>query len=86
MYRNRAFDLTVSRTLAILKTPKGLVFQRVGVHQMNEQEREVLSIASLSADLAWKLLTLEQQQQLLQYLEKVQEKKITNENTKEIRP
>ncbi len=52
---------------------------------MNEQEREILSIASLSADLAWKLLTLEQQQQLLQYLEKVQEKKITNENTKEIR-
>lgn len=52
---------------------------------MNEQEREILSIASLSADLAWKLLTLEQQQQLLKYLEKVQEKKITNENTKEIR-
>ncbi len=52
---------------------------------MNEQEREILSIASLSADLAWKLLTLEQQQQLLQYLEKVQEKKITNENTEEIR-
>jgi len=52
---------------------------------MNEQEREILSIASLSADLAWKLLTLEQQQQLLQYFEKVQEKKITNENTKEIR-
>jgi len=52
---------------------------------MNEQEREILSIASLSADLAWKLLTREQQQQLLQYFEKVQEKKITNENTKEIR-
>jgi len=52
---------------------------------MNEQEREILSIASLSADLAWKLLTPEQQQQLLKYLEKVQEKKIINENTKEIR-
>jgi hypothetical protein len=52
---------------------------------MNEQESKILSVASLSADLAWSLLTPEQQQQLLRYLEKVQKEEKTNEKTYKIR-
>ncbi len=37
---------------------------------MNEQKRKIPSIASLFPDLAWNLLTSEQQRQLLEYLEK----------------
>jgi hypothetical protein len=40
---------------------------------MNEQKCKTPSIASLFPDLAWKLLTSDQQQQLLEYLEKVHE-------------
>ncbi len=51
---------------------------------MNKKEREIPSIALLSADLAWSLLTPKQQQQSLEYLEKVGEKEQTSESTKEI--
>jgi hypothetical protein len=40
---------------------------------MNKQKRKTPSIASLFPDLAWNLLTSEQQQQLLEYLEKAHE-------------
>ena len=52
--------------------------------KMNEQEHKILSIAALSASLAWSLLTPEQQRQALEYLEKVREKERTNEKTQEI--
>ncbi len=40
---------------------------------MNEQKCKTPSIASLFPDLAWNLLTSDQQHQLLEYLEKVHE-------------
>ncbi|HEU5376590.1 MAG TPA: hypothetical protein VFV38_14225 [Ktedonobacteraceae bacterium] len=40
---------------------------------MSKQGREISSIASLSPDLAWKLLTPRQQKQHLEYLKKVHE-------------
>lgn len=52
---------------------------------MDEQKRKNLSIASLSANLAWNLLTPEEQRQLLAYLEKVREKEQIREKTQEKR-
>ena len=52
---------------------------------MDKEECEIRSIASFSAALAWNLLTLEQQQRSLEYLEKVREKERTNEKTQKIR-
>jgi hypothetical protein len=40
---------------------------------MSKQGREIPSIASLSPDLAWNLLTQQQQQKHLEYLKKVHE-------------
>jgi hypothetical protein len=52
----------------------------------NKQERKFLSVALLSADLAWKLLTLEQQRQSLEYIKKVcKEKEEPDEDTQEVR-
>ncbi len=48
---------------------------------MNKREGKFLSIALLSANLAWNLLTPEQQRQSLKYLETVCEKERTNEKT-----
>ncbi len=54
---------------------------------MNERgENRNLSIALLSADLAWKLLTPEQQRKSLEYLEKVREKEQASEKTQKIHP
>ncbi len=51
---------------------------------MNERKGKILSIALLSANLAWNLLTPDQQRQSLEYLKKVREKEQTSEKTQEI--
>lgn len=51
---------------------------------MNKREQKILSVALLSADLAWNLLTPEQQRQSLEYLKRVNEKEKTREDPQEI--
>jgi hypothetical protein len=54
--------------------------------KMTERKSKIPSIALLSANLAWNLLTPDQQQQSLEYLKQVREKEQASEKTQEIRP